>query len=120
MSSTIKQMNAITFVTPGSEKVLNYTQTNIPLAQKGEILIKVAAAGVNRPDILQRMGVYNPPKNASPILGLEVAGTIETIAIGVSTFKVGDKVIALTNGEAMHNMWPFPPARFYHCLTLTQ
>ncbi len=77
---------------------MEYTQAPIPLAQKGEALIKVAAAGVNRPDILQRMGLYNPPPNASPILGLEVAGTICELGVGVTGFELNAPVIALTNG----------------------
>jgi putative PIG3 family NAD(P)H quinone oxidoreductase len=63
-----------------------------------QVLIKVKAAGVNRPDLLQRQGVYPPPSGASPILGLEVAGTIIEIGNAVSHFKVGDQVCALVNG----------------------
>ncbi|WGL17789.1 NAD(P)H-quinone oxidoreductase [Microbulbifer bruguierae] len=64
----------------------------------GEVLIRVAAAGVNRPDIVQRAGFYPPPPGASPILGLEVAGEVTAIGDGVSRWQVGDRVCALTNG----------------------
>lgn len=98
MKTSTRHMQAITIQTPGGPDVLEYTQVPMPLAQKGEVLIKVAAAGVNRPDILQRMGLYNPPSSASPILGLEVAGTISELGVGATGFELNDPVIALTNG----------------------
>ena len=69
-----------------------------PQAGDGEVLIRVAAAGVNRPDIVQRAGFYPPPPGASPILGLEVAGEVAAVGPGVANFSVGDTVCALTNG----------------------
>lgn len=93
-----QKMNAIIAVAPGGPEVLSLEEVPRPIAQRGEILIKVEAAGVNRPDILQRLGLYKPPANASPILGLEVAGTIVEIGTNVSQWKAGDRVIALTNG----------------------
>ncbi|MBB5209895.1 NAD(P)H-quinone oxidoreductase [Microbulbifer hydrolyticus] len=69
-----------------------------PQAGDGEVLIRVAAAGVNRPDIVQRAGFYPPPPGASPILGLEVAGEVMAVGPGVANFSVGDMVCALTNG----------------------
>ncbi len=63
-----------------------------------QVLIKVMAAGVNRPDLMQRQGLYPPPSGASPILGLEVAGVIEAVGVQVSEFRIGDKVCALVTG----------------------
>ena len=70
----------------------------MPEVGAGEVLIKVACAGVNRPDILQRSGRYPPPSNASPYIGLEVAGEIAAVGQGVDEWKKGDRVCALTNG----------------------
>ena len=69
-----------------------------PMPKPNEVLVQVKAAGVNRPDLFQRSGEYPPPKEASPILGLEVAGVIEGKGNEVKDFKVGDPVCALTNG----------------------
>jgi len=93
-----KKMTAIEIVSPGPPDVLVPRQVPVPVARAGEVLIKIAAAGVNRPDILQRLGLYPLPKGASPLPGLEVAGTIAEIGTKVSGFSVGDEVIALTNG----------------------
>ena len=93
-----KNMFLIKIQTPGGPDVMEYTKGPRPLAQKGEILIKVEAAGINRPDILQRMGLYDPPPDASPILGLEVAGTISELGVGVTGFERNAPVVALTNG----------------------
>ena len=70
----------------------------VPTPNKGEVLIKVAAAGINRPDILQRKGLYPAPNGASDILGLEAAGTVEAIGDGVSNLNIGDRVTALLSG----------------------
>jgi putative PIG3 family NAD(P)H quinone oxidoreductase len=70
----------------------------LPKPARGEILVKVEAAGVNRPDVAQRQGIYPPPKGASPILGLEIAGEVVALGEGVDKFKLGDKVCALANG----------------------
>lgn len=70
----------------------------VPTPGPGEILIEVAYAGVNRPDVLQRSGRYQPPVDASPILGLEVAGRVAALGAGVTEWKVGDSVTALTPG----------------------
>ena len=69
-----------------------------PLPGPGQILIKVVCAGVNRPDVLQRSGRYPPPPDASPVLGLEVAGRVAALGAGVTQWKVGDGVTALTPG----------------------
>src|SRR5260370_18248076 len=66
--------------------------------KSGELQIRIAAAGVNRPDILQRKGVYPPPPGASPILGLEVSGEVAAIGPDAHRWRVGDQVCALVNG----------------------
>ncbi len=71
-----------------------------PTPAAGEVLIEVHAAGVNRPDVVQRMGFYPAPPGASPILGLEAAGTVVELGEGVSQWQVGDRVCALCNGGA--------------------
>lgn len=80
---------------PGS---LHLVEAPEPTPRAGELLIKVAYAGINRPDVLQRQGAYPPPPGASPVLGLEVAGRVAALGEGVSGWKVGDKVCALTPG----------------------
>jgi len=82
----------------GGPEVLALAQTDKPLVKPGELLIKVAFAGVNRPDCAQRSGRYPPPKGASPIMGLEVSGHVEALGDGVSGWSVGDRVCALCNG----------------------
>lgn len=82
----------------GGPEVLTLAQANKPKIKDDEVLIHVAAAGVNRPDVIQRQGNYPAPKDASPILGLEVAGEIVKVGPQVNSWKVGDKVCALTNG----------------------
>src|SRR5438309_3723441 len=81
---------------PGPPDVLVLDQTKIPTPAAGEVLIEVAYAGVNRPDCIQRAGHYPPPADASPIIGLEVAGTVITLGDSVSEWRVGDRVCALT------------------------
>ena len=95
---TDQNVTAIEIDRPGGPEVLVPTKVPMPYAYEGEIIIKVHAAGVNRPDILQRMGAYPPPKDASPLPGLEVAGTVEQVGRNVTNFRVGDQVIALCNG----------------------
>jgi len=82
----------------GGPEVLVSAQTDKPVVLPGEVLIKVAFAGVNRPDCAQRSGRYPPPKGASPIMGLEVSGLIDALGEGVSGWAVGDRVCALCNG----------------------
>lgn len=91
-------MNYITIKEPGPPDVLEMTKGDAPTPQKKEVLINVFAAGLNRPDLLQRQGLYPPPPGASPILGLEVSGEIVSLGQGASSWKIGDKVCALTNG----------------------
>jgi NADPH2:quinone reductase len=84
--------------TGGDPEVLVETRGPLPSPLAGEILIKVAYAGVNRPDCLQRSGRYPPPAGASPIIGLEVSGEVVALGAGVTRWKVGDLVCALANG----------------------
>ncbi|MGD2096328.1 MAG: NAD(P)H-quinone oxidoreductase [Desulfobacterales bacterium] len=82
----------------GEPEVMEIRKGPVPDPGKGEVLIKVHAAGVNRPDVMQRQDLYPPPQGASPILGLEVAGEVEAIGREVSACSVSDRVCALTNG----------------------
>jgi putative PIG3 family NAD(P)H quinone oxidoreductase len=77
---------------------MRLSQAPLPKPAKGEVLVKVEAAGVNRPDVAQRQGTYPPPKDASPILGLEIAGEVVALGEGVDEFNLGDRVCALANG----------------------
>lgn len=94
------KMQQINMKTTGTPDVLFIEETEIPQPQVGEILVKVAYAGVNRPDIMQRQGLYPMPKGVTPIMGLELSGTVAAIGEGVTAFKPGDKVCALTDGGA--------------------
>jgi NADPH:quinone reductase len=91
-------MRFIDLPSHGGPEVMRLSQAPLPKPAKGEVLVKVEAAGVNRPDVAQRQGIYPPPKDASPILGLEIAGEVVALGEGVTEFKVGDKVCALANG----------------------
>ena len=82
----------------GAPDVMSIATGPRPAPGPGQVLVKVAAAGVNRPDVAQRLGNYPPPPGASPILGLEVAGIIAEIGEGVTAFAVGDRVCGLANG----------------------
>ena len=82
----------------GEPDVMVIEDAALPAPKPGEVLIRVQAAGVNRPDIQQRKGLYPPPKDASPILGLEVAGTVAALGEGVQHWREGDRVCALVNG----------------------
>jgi putative PIG3 family NAD(P)H quinone oxidoreductase len=91
-------MTLIEITEPGGPEVLKPRQEPVPTPAAGEVLIRVYAAGVNRPDVIQRAGKYPMKPGMSPIPGLEVAGEVVAIGTGVSEFIVGDKVCALTNG----------------------
>ncbi|WP_286876471.1 alcohol dehydrogenase catalytic domain-containing protein, partial [Marinimicrobium sp. UBA4509] len=82
----------------GAPSVLALTEGPVPEPSAHEVLIQVAAAGVNRPDVLQRQGLYPPPEDASPVLGLEVSGTVVAVGEGVQRWQLGDRVCALVNG----------------------
>lgn len=91
-------MTAIVITEPGGPRVLKPEKRPLPQPGPGEILVRVKAAGVNRPDVLQRQGAYPPPPGASDLPGLEVAGEVAAAGEGVKRWKVGDSVTALTPG----------------------
>ncbi|ULU23871.1 NAD(P)H-quinone oxidoreductase [Dyella terrae] len=91
-------MTEIHISTPGAPDVLQPIQVPVPAPKPGEVLIHVRAAGVNRPDVLQREGNYPIPPGANPIPGLEVAGTVAAVGDGVTAHAIGEDVCALTNG----------------------
>ena len=95
MSQTMQQ---IIITEPGGVEKLAYESVAVPQAQANEVLVKVHAFGLNRPDILQRQGLYPMPKGVTPVPGLEVSGIVEAVGADVTAFKVGDKVCGLTNG----------------------
>ena len=93
-----KTMTVIEAREPGGPEVLVPATRPVPEPGPGEVLIEVAAAGINRPDVLQRQGLYPPPKGASDLLGLEVAGKVVALGEGASRYQPGDLVCALVNG----------------------
>ncbi|MEQ8664141.1 MAG: NAD(P)H-quinone oxidoreductase [Rhodospirillales bacterium] len=98
MSTLPADMTVIEITESGGPEVLKPATRPVPEAGKGEVLIKVAAAGVNRPDVLQRQGGYPPPPGASDIPGLEIAGEVVALGEGVTDVAVGDKVCSLVTG----------------------
>lgn len=92
------QMQQVIISEVGGPEKLAYETVTIPTAQAEEVLVKVHAFGINRPDILQRQGLYPMPKDVTSVPGLEVAGEIVAVGAAVTQFKVGDKVCGLTNG----------------------
>ncbi len=91
-------MIAIAISTPGAPEVLRPVTTAVPPCADDQVLVRIAAAGVNGPDLAQRAGHYDPPPGASPLPGLEVAGEIVAVGGAVTGFSPGDRVMALTNG----------------------
>ncbi|WCT77445.1 NAD(P)H-quinone oxidoreductase [Novosphingobium humi] len=91
-------MKAVTFDSPGPAQVLKVSDLAVPMPAAGQVLIQVAAAGVNRPDVIQRLGQYPAPKGHSPILGLEIAGEVVALGTGVDPTLLGQNVCALVNG----------------------
>jgi NADPH2:quinone reductase len=91
-------MTIVEAAEPGGPEVLRLAQAPTPVPRPGEVLVRVLAAGINRPDIQQRRGAYPPPPGASPILGLEVAGEVVAAGAEVSALRIGDRVCALANG----------------------
>ncbi len=98
MAALPAQMTAIAIRSPGGPEVLTAELRPVPKPDDGETLIKVAAAGVNRPDVMQRMGLYPPPPGAPDIPGLEIAGEVVACGTGVTRWKEGDRVMALVVG----------------------
>ena len=91
-------MQIVEISAPGGPEVLRPATADKPAAGARDVLVKVAFAGVNGPDIMQRRGLYPPPKGASPLLGLEIAGVVEAVGAEVRRWKAGDRVCALANG----------------------
>ena len=92
------QMRQVDMNGTGAPEVMIIGTGELPEPKSDEVLIRVLAAGVNRPDIAQRQGSYPPPPGASPLLGLEVAGEVVAAGDAVTNWKIGDRVCALTNG----------------------
>ena len=106
-------MKAVEITKAGGPDVLQLCERPLPVAGYGEVVIKVAYAGVNRPDALQRAGLYNPPKTASDLPGLEAAGEIVALGEGVANLSVGEQVCALLPGGGYAEFVATPAA---HCL----
>ena len=98
MPTVPSEMRYLTMRAPGAPDVLELATGPVPEPGPNEVLIRVLAAGVNRPDVLQRRGGYPPPKDASPVIGLEVAGEVVAAGAEVTPLRTGDRVTALTNG----------------------
>ena len=98
MSDLPDVMKAVVAASPGGPEVLRIGEKPRPSPREGEILIAVEAAGVNRPDVLQRQGLYPPPPGAPDILGLEVAGTVVALGAAATRHNLGDRVLALVPG----------------------
>lgn len=110
-----QSMKTIEMRTPGGPEVLEIGERPLPQISAGEVLIRVAAAGVNGPDLVQRRGHYPPPAGASDLLGLEVSGEIVNCAEGVTNWANGDQVCALTNGGGYAE---YVAVNAQHCLPI--
>ena len=110
-------MRAVEISSPGGPEVLKPVARPMPQPRPGEVLIEVHAAGVNRPDVLQRQGVYPPPPDASDLPGLEVAGRIAARGEGVAGWSVGDPACALVNGGGYAEYCTVPAGQ---CLPIPQ
>src|SRR5437763_2497493 len=106
MSTLPSQMTAIAIREPGGPAVLVPQPRPVPAAGPGEVLVRVAAAGVNRPDVMQRQGLYPPPPGASEIPGLEIAGEVLALGNGATRFKPGDEITALVAGGGYAQFCP--------------
>jgi putative PIG3 family NAD(P)H quinone oxidoreductase len=115
MTALPNTMRQIVVDEPGPPERMHIGEAPVPQPRAGELLIEVAYAGVNRPDVIQREGHYPPPPDASPILGLEVAGKVAALGEGVTGWHVGDAVCALTPGGGYAEYctapaaWALPP-----------
>jgi putative PIG3 family NAD(P)H quinone oxidoreductase len=116
-SSLPDRMQVVEISRPGGPEVLKVVTRPLPRLKAGEVLIRVTAAGVNRPDCLQRAGVYPPPPGDSDLPGLEVAGTVVESAESVSQWQPGDQVCALTPGGGYAQYCATPAG---HCLPIPQ
>lgn len=107
-------MRAIVVKKPGGVDALTLVNQPDPEPSPGEVLIKVAAAGVNRADLLQRQGFYDPPIGATPVLGLECSGTVEALGEGVTHLKIGNQVCALLTGGGYAEYVTVPAGQVAH------
>jgi NADPH2:quinone reductase len=105
------EMTAMTVRRPGGPEALMAERIGTPSPGPGEVLIRVAAAGINAPDLAQRRGLYPPPPGASPLLGLEVAGEIAALGDGATGWSTGDRVVALCNGGGYADYVAVPAAQ---------
>jgi NADPH2:quinone reductase len=115
MSTIPTRMTAIVIRSPGGPDVLVPQERPVPAPGEHEVLVKVAAAGVNRPDVMQRKGLYPPPPGATDIPGLEVAGEVVALGPGVERWKPGDKLMGLVVGGGYAQ---FCPVHESHALPL--
>lgn len=104
-------MSCVEIEKPGGPEVLKPATRPTPQPGPGEVLIRVAAAGVNRPDVLQRKGLYNPPPGTTDLPGLEVAGTVAAVGPKVARWREGDQVCALVAGGGYAQFCPAPEAQ---------
>ncbi len=111
MASLPQEMSFIAHGEGGGPEVLVPARGPVPSPQADEVLIRVLATGVNRPDVAQRSGAYPPPPGASPIIGLECAGEVVATGAAVTRYKPGDRVCALTNGGAYAEYCAAPEAQ---------
>jgi len=112
-----EMMRAVEIAQAGGPEVLTPTQRPVPHPRAGEVRIKIAYAGVNRPDALQRAGLYNPPKGASNLPGLEAAGEVVALGDGVTEWAIGQQVCALLPGGGYAEQVCTPAA---HCLPVPE
>src|SRR6516164_10687182 len=98
MAAVPNRMTAIAIRAPGGPDVLIPEERDVPRPAAHEVLVQVAAAGVNRPDVMQRQGLYPPPPGATDIPGLEIAGEVVALGSGSERWKIGDRVMALVVG----------------------
>jgi putative PIG3 family NAD(P)H quinone oxidoreductase len=111
MSALPARMKAVEIAAPGGPEALRLGERPLPAPGEGEELVKVAAAGVNRPDVEQRKGTYPPPPGASDIPGLEIAGTVAALGRGIRGWRVGDTVCALVSGGGYAEYCTAPAAQ---------
>ena len=116
-NSMFSSMRVIEVSAPGGPEVLVLGSRPVPTPSAREVLVKVSAAGINRPDILQRRGFYPPPPGASDVPGLEIAGTIVAVGHGVSEWRIGEQVCALVSGGGYAEYCIAPAAQ---CLPIPQ
>lgn len=118
MTTLPETMTAIEITAPGGPEVLKSCRRPVPVPGEGEVLVKVAAAGVNRPDVVQRMGLYPAPAGASDLPGLEISGTVVALGTGVESEHLGQPICALVAGGGYAEYcivradicWPVPPS----------